>query len=119
MEGDLTGEPVVSYASCGHDLRPLWSTDVRLESGSNIYLEERFLPSENDISTGPASLVRADFRLEGQQQTSYRAGSTGLNSFSRNCTVVSKPMAKTATLFAIRAVANREYDNAVSRRYNP
>lgn len=32
-------------------------------------LEERFLPSRNDTSTGPASVVRAEVELDGARQT--------------------------------------------------
>lgn len=69
MEGRLDGIPVASYSSCGYDLLPFWELEVELAGGSSIHLEERFLPSENDLASGPASLVRATVHLEGTRQT--------------------------------------------------
>lgn len=69
MEGALPGEPVVSYSSCSYDLLPLWEVEAEIEGGSFLRLQERFLPSENDVSTGPASVVRGEVVLEGARRT--------------------------------------------------
>jgi hypothetical protein len=69
MEGRRDGALVVSYESCTYELLPFWEMEVELEGGSSIRLEERFLPSENELRSGPASLVRADVHLEEARQT--------------------------------------------------
>ncbi len=57
--GSLAGEPLVSYSSCSDGLLPRWELSLETSSGARIDLVERFLPSENRQSTGPASLQRA------------------------------------------------------------
>ena len=69
MEGLLEGLLVTSYSSCSYGLLPLWETRVELEGGSSLSLKERFLPHERPITTGPASLVRADLNVAGHEQT--------------------------------------------------
>jgi hypothetical protein len=69
MTGDLMGIPRVGYSSCGSDLLPHFEIAVELPDGARFRLEERFLASENNLGTGPGSLVRADIELAGEQQT--------------------------------------------------
>ncbi len=68
MQGFLADEPVVGYSSCSHAVLPRWEIAVDFGADSQIRLVERFLPSELQISTGPASLRRAEVELEGQEQ---------------------------------------------------
>ncbi len=63
--GVLAGQPVTGYSSCTHSLLPRWEIDVDLGGGSRISLVERFLPSEVNLSSGPASLRRAEIELDG------------------------------------------------------
>ena len=65
MQGVLEGNPVVSYSSCNYELLPRYEIDVALEGGSSIRLVERFQPSPNNVSTGPANLVHARLVLGG------------------------------------------------------
>ncbi len=68
MEGAVGGEPLVTYSSCEQGLLPLWHLDVDLDGDSHIRLVERFLPSENLVLTGPASLQRAELILDGHNR---------------------------------------------------
>jgi hypothetical protein len=60
---------VVSYASSTYERLPPWEVNVELPGESYIKLRERFLPSENNLSTGPASLTEAEVLLAGSRQT--------------------------------------------------
>ncbi len=68
MLGRLNGQPVVGYSSCFYELLPHFQIDVEF-AGGRIQLEERFLESENLLSSGPASIVRADVTLTGQDRS--------------------------------------------------
>ncbi|MCZ6793892.1 MAG: hypothetical protein O7J95_09810, partial [Planctomycetota bacterium] len=66
----------VFYSSCTYESLPLWEVRAELGEPGNVTtlrLEERFLPSEFDRGTGPASLVRAQTEIGGtvQETTDY------------------------------------------------
>ena len=65
MQGTVDGSPAVTYSSCGYSVLPRWEIDVVLDDGGRIELVERFEPTENEVSTGPAALVRATVTLGG------------------------------------------------------
>jgi hypothetical protein len=61
-------QAVVFYSSCGHESLPLWEVRARLEDGTVLRLEERFLPSEEERDTGPAALARAEVTIGGARR---------------------------------------------------
>ena len=65
MEGSLDGEPVVAYSSCSYSSFPEWTVEVETDEGTSVRLSERFQPSENDLGTGRAALVRAELSIGG------------------------------------------------------
>ncbi len=69
MNGLLGDTPVVEYSSCTYSLLPEWIVDAESQDGVRVTLDERFLPSENDLATGPASVVRAEVTLGGEKRT--------------------------------------------------
>ena len=68
MQGVLNGTPQTSYSSCSHEVLPLWSLRADFDGGS-LSLEERFRPSPDERSTGPASLRVATVTLADSRQT--------------------------------------------------
>ncbi len=65
MRAELGGVTVAEYSSCGYSLLPLWEVEAGLDDGTALRLRERFLPSENLASTGPAALVRGEVTFPG------------------------------------------------------
>jgi hypothetical protein len=68
FQGVLNGTPQSSYSSCSHEVLPLWHIGASFEGGS-LTLEERFRPSPDERSTGPASLRVATVELGDTRQT--------------------------------------------------
>ena len=69
MQGSLEGQPVNSYSSCTYDELPLWLVEAHLDGELSLELTERFLPSPRQVSTGPASVLRAQVVLGDMRQT--------------------------------------------------
>jgi hypothetical protein len=63
MEAVLGDSPAVTFSSCGYDLLPRWEIEVELGEGDRLKLVERFAPTEDEVSTGPAALVEAAVTL--------------------------------------------------------
>ena len=68
MEGVIGGTPTVSYSSCAYELLPRWEIEVELEGGDRIELVERFAPTVDEASTGPAALLDAEVTVGGATQ---------------------------------------------------
>ena len=68
MQGSLDGNPVVTYSSCRYELLPRWEIEVEFGENSRVALGERFRPTVNFLSTGPASLVEAEVVLGSNRQ---------------------------------------------------
>ena len=61
--GSIDGESLVRYGDCTFETLPRWRTEVFAADGTTLRLEERFLPSENTVETGSASLTRAELTI--------------------------------------------------------
>jgi hypothetical protein len=80
----VDGATRVRYGSCSYPTLPRWEIDASLVDGTRLVLEERHSPQTSELDTGPASLMRAEVNVAGEQQIVTRYWQLVYSAFRHN-----------------------------------